>query len=40
MIGKLIKVGNYFESMGTLIKADLAEKNMVLDMWGSNVVRN
>lgn len=40
MIEKLIKVGNYFESMGTLIKADLAEKNMVLDMWGSNVVRN
>lgn len=39
-IGKVITVGNYFESLGVLVKLGLIDRELALEMWSYNSILN
>jgi hypothetical protein len=39
-IGKVTMLGNYYESMGLLVKTGLVDANLVLEIWCSQAVAN
>ena len=38
LFGHINTVGNYYESMGSLVQAGLVDKELVLQIWASNVL--
>jgi Domain of unknown function (DUF4760) len=40
LIGKVNALGNFYESMGILVKTGLVDKNLVLEMWASNALNS
>jgi hypothetical protein len=38
--GEILLVGNFHENMGALVKSGLADKNLVLDIFSTQVLRN
>ena len=38
-IAKVNRVGNFFETLGTLVKAGMVDRELALDVWSGNIAR-
>jgi hypothetical protein len=39
LFGKINRVGNFFETMGTLIKTGMIDRNLALDVWSGTIAQ-
>jgi hypothetical protein len=37
LVAKVLKVGNFYESMGMLAKAGLVDRDLVFELWSANI---